>query len=92
MISMGSFPSIRMRRNRNNDWSRRLVAENRLSADDFIWPVFVREQSGEPEEVVSMPGQWRVGLDRLTEHVGQAVELGIPAIALFPVIELEKRC
>lgn len=67
------------------------MAENRLSADDFIWPVFVREQSGEPEEVVSMPGQWRVGLDRLTEHVGQAVELGIPAIALFPVIELEKK-
>ncbi|MFX3650383.1 MAG: porphobilinogen synthase [Paenibacillus sp.] len=88
---MGSFPSIRMRRNRNNDWSRRLVAENRLSANDFIWPVFVREQSGEPEEIVSMPGQWRVGLDRLTEHVGQAVELGIPAVALFPVIESGKK-
>lgn len=88
---MGSFPSIRMRRNRNNAWSRRLVAENRLSADDFIWPVFVREQPGEPEEIVSMPGQWRVGLDRLIEHVGQAVELGIPAVALFPVIEPGKK-
>lgn len=88
---MESYPSTRMRRNRNNDWSRRLVAENRLSADDFIWPVFVRERPGE-EEIVSLPGQLRVGLDRLIEHVGQAVELGIPAVALFPVIDPEKRC
>ncbi|GAB1305453.1 porphobilinogen synthase [Bacillus altitudinis] len=87
---MESYPSTRMRRNRNNDWSRRLVAENRLSADDFIWPVFVREQPGE-EEIVSLPGQLRVGLDRLIEHVGQAVELGIPAVALFPVIDPEKK-
>ncbi|MEC1181158.1 MULTISPECIES: porphobilinogen synthase [Bacillus] len=87
---MESYPSTRMRRNRNNDWSRRLVAENRLSADDFIWPVFVRERPGE-EEIVSLPGQLRVGLDRLIEHVGQAVELGIPAVALFPVIDPEKK-
>lgn len=91
MITMGSFPSIRMRRNRNNAWSRRLVAENRLAADDFIWPVFVREQLGAPEEIDSLPGQLRVGLDHLVEHVGQAVELGIPAIALFPVIEPGKK-
>lgn len=88
---IGKFPIVRMRRNRIDAWNRRLVAENRLSVDDFIWPIFVREEMGDPEEIGSMPGQFRVGLDRLVEHVGQAVELGIPAIALFPVVRADKK-
>jgi porphobilinogen synthase len=67
------------------------VAENRLSVNDLIWPIFIHKHEGEPEEIDSMPGQFRVGLDRLIQHVGQAVELGIPAIALFPVIEADKK-
>lgn len=87
----GKFPTVRMRRNRSDEWNRRLVAENRLSVDDLIWPIFIREEVGEPEEIKSMPGQFRVGLDRLVEHVGPAVELGIPAIALFPVVPGDKK-
>ncbi|MFT8244430.1 porphobilinogen synthase [Roseomonas sp. BN140053] len=79
-----SFPAARPRRNRRDSWTRRLVAENRLSVDDLIWPIFIREGSGAPEEVASMPEQFRVGLDALADHVGPAAELGIPAIALFP--------
>ncbi|UFN50766.1 porphobilinogen synthase [Roseomonas sp. OT10] len=80
----GSFPTTRPRRNRRDSWTRRLVAEHRLSVDDLIWPIFIRDGAGLPEEVPSMPEVLRVGLDRLVDHVGPAVELGIPAIALFP--------
>ena len=79
----GTFPTTRPRRNRRDAWTRRLVAENRLSVDDLIWPIFIRDGAG-LEEVASMPEVLRVGLDRLVDHVGPAVELGIPAIALFP--------
>jgi porphobilinogen synthase len=83
----GSFPTRRMRRNRHDAWTRRLVAEHCLSEDDLIWPVFVHAGSGF-EDVASMPGVRRAGLDALAEHVGPAVELGIPAIALFPATPL----
>jgi porphobilinogen synthase len=91
MMSIGSFPSVRLRRNRRDAWNRRLVAETRLSVDDLIWPIFIREGTGDPHEIASMPGQFRVGLDRLVDHAGQAVELGIPAIALFPVTSVDKK-
>lgn len=80
----GQHPATRPRRLRQAAWTRRLVAEHSLSVDDLIWPVFVGAGSGEPEPIPSMPGQVRVGLDRLVDHVGQAVELGIPAVAIFP--------
>ena len=83
------FPSVRMRRNRQTDWSRRLVGENRLSADDLIWPVFVRHGNGLMEPVDSMPGVFRYSVDQLPEIVGKACDLGIPAVALFPFIEPE---
>ena len=83
-MSIGAFPARRMRRNRRDAATRRLVAEHRLSVDDLIWPVFVKDGSGE-EGVASMPGVLRVGLDRLAAHVEAGVRLGIPAIALFPV-------
>ena len=79
------FPQTRLRRNRHDGWTRRLVAENHLSVDDLIWPIFIRPGTGETTDVTSMPGVQRVTLDRLAGHVEAAVRLGIPAIALFPV-------
>jgi porphobilinogen synthase len=84
-MTVGPFPTTRMRRNRRDAWTRRLVAENRLSVDDLIWPVFVQEGQGALTPVASMPGVERATLDRLAAHVAPAVELGIPAVALFPV-------
>ncbi|PHK95731.1 porphobilinogen synthase [Pseudoroseomonas rhizosphaerae] len=89
--SMGAFPAIRPRRNRHDAWTRRLVAENRLSVDDLIWPIFVMEGRDSVSEVGSMPGVRRVTLDRLAQHVAPAVELGIPAIALFPMTPPEAK-
>jgi porphobilinogen synthase len=90
-MTVGSFPSTRLRRNRHDAWTRRLVAENALSVDDLIWPIFIIEGSGEIQEVGSMPGVLRVTLDRLAAHVEPAARLGIPAIALFPATPAEKK-
>jgi porphobilinogen synthase len=79
-----------MRRNRKDDWNRRLIAQHELTVNDLIWPIFVKEEAG-VEEINSMPGQFRVGLDGLVQYVKEAVELGIPAIALFPVIPDNKK-
>jgi porphobilinogen synthase len=88
---LGRFPTTRMRRNRHDDWTRRLVAENRLSVDDLIWPIFVIEGHGTVTEVASMPGVQRVTIDRLAAHVAPAAALGIPALALFPATPAEKK-
>jgi len=80
----GSFPTTRLRRNRLDPWTRRMVAETTLSVDNLIWPIFIRAGDGEPTPVSTMPGVVRVGLDRLAAHVEEAARLGIPAIALFP--------
>ena len=85
------YPTTRLRRNRRDGWTRRLVAENRLSADDLIWPIFLIEGEGRTTPVASMPGVSRVTLDRLAEHVHPAARLGIPAIALFPNIPPERK-
>ncbi len=81
----GRFPTTRLRRNRREDWSRRLVAENRLSAADLIWPVFVLEGHGLREPVASMPGIDRLSIDTLLPVLEDAAKLGVPAVALFPV-------
>ena len=81
--ALGAYPQVRMRRNRSHDWSRRLVAESRLAAEDLIWPVFVQEAPGE-SPVEAMPGVVRYGLDSIVDAAGRAAELGIPALALFP--------
>ncbi len=81
------FPSTRMRRMRHDDFSRRLMRESALSADDLIYPVFVLEGSNRVENVASMPGVERQSLDRLLKTAERALTLGIPALALFPVIE-----
>lgn len=90
-MTLGSFPTTRMRRNRFDAWTRRLVAENRLSVDDLIWPVFIMEGQNRTMAVESMPGVERVTLDRLASYVAPAVEAGIPALALFPVTPPEKK-
>ena len=90
-MTLGRFPATRMRRNRHDAWTRRLVAESRLSVDDLIWPVFVCEGSGRTEDVASMPGVQRVSVDRLAAHVEPALRLGIPALALFPATPAEKK-
>ena len=84
------FPRTRMRRNRRHDWSRRLVREHTLTADDLIWPLFVHEKDG-TEPIASMPGVERLGLGPMVDAVGEAAELGIPAVALFPVVPAEKK-
>ena len=87
----GGFPALRPRRNRVDSFTRRLVAENRLSVDDLIWPIFVIEGSATETPVASMPGVKRVTLDRLAAHVEPAAKLGIPALALFPAMPAEKK-
>jgi porphobilinogen synthase len=90
-MSIGQFPTTRMRRNRHDAWTRRLVAENALSVDDLIWPVFIIEGRGNTTDVASMPGVQRVTVDRLARHVEPALQYGIPAIALFPATPPEKK-
>ncbi len=86
-----SFPRVRLRRNRADDWSRRLVAEFRLGVDDLIWPVFVVEGEGQRLPVASMPGVERFSVDLLVEAAAEARGLGIPAVALFPVVPRERK-
>ena len=81
------FPMTRMRRSRANEFSRRLVRESGLSCDDLIWPVFVLEGKGRTEPVESMPGVERMSADLLVTAAKEAAELGIPAIAVFPVTD-----
>nr|WP_254797373.1 porphobilinogen synthase [Pseudomonas aromaticivorans] len=85
------FPATRLRRNRRDDFSRRLVRENVLTTDDLILPVFVLEGENRREAVPSMPGVERLSIDLLLEEAAELVALGIPALALFPVTPLEKK-
>ncbi len=82
---VGRFPQLRPRRNRRHDWSRRLVRENRLLVDDLILPTFVIDGENVVEPVSSMPGVNRLTIDRLIEQIREAKDLGIPAVAIFPV-------
>ncbi|MGZ8184817.1 MAG: porphobilinogen synthase [Methylobacter sp.] len=86
-----NFPHTRMRRMRYNDFSRRLMRENRLSVDDLIYPMFVTEGTNRREPISSMPGIERLSLDLLLNEAQELYDLGIPAIALFPVISTEKK-
>jgi len=83
----GQFPQIRLRRIRRTRNLRRLVAETTLSSADLIYPVFVLEGEDREEPVPSMPGVFRKSVDGLLDELDEAVELGIPAVALFPVID-----
>jgi porphobilinogen synthase len=83
--TVAPFPSTRLRRNRQDPWSRRMVAESRLDVADLIWPVFVLDGAGRRQSVASMPGVERLSVDLLPDVLGEAAALGIPAVALFPV-------
>jgi len=87
----GPFPHTRMRRLRAQEFSRRLVRENSLSPADFIFPVFVLEGSNQREAVASMPGIERLSIDLLVAQAREALSLGVPALALFPVVSAEKK-
>jgi len=86
-MSRGQYPATRMRRNRMKAFSRRMLAEHKLSVDDLIWPLFVIEGDDTVEPVASMPGVSRHSIDRLVTQAQEAEALGIPAIAVFPSID-----
>ncbi|RDL52242.1 Delta-aminolevulinic acid dehydratase [Ensifer sp. M14] len=81
----------RMRRNRKADWTRRLVQENRLTVDDLIWPIFIVPGENIVQPIDAMPGVNRMSIDKAVEAVKEAADLGIPAIATFPNIDLSLR-
>ncbi|MDD4914549.1 MAG: porphobilinogen synthase [Methylococcales bacterium] len=90
-LAHNSFPSLRMRRMRYQDFSRRLMRENRLSTDDLICPLFVIEGENKQEQIASMPDVNRLSIDLLLKEAEALLALGIPAIALFPVVGSEKK-
>ena len=91
VAGVGRFPTVRMRRNRRHRWTREMVAEQHLTAKDFIWPVFVHGGPEREVSVPSMPGVVRYSVDAVVDAVGHAVELGIPAIAIFPATDPSKK-
>ena len=86
-----AYPATRMRRNRKVDWSRRLVAENALSVNDLLWPLFLIEGENKREAVPTMPGVERLSVDQAVRAAEEAATLGIPVIALFPFTPAERR-
>jgi len=84
MKYIGSYPNVRLRRNRKTEWSRRLVSENNLSTNDLIWPIFIREGKNIKEPIKSMPGVYKYTLDKIEGLVERAIHRKIPMIALFP--------
>jgi porphobilinogen synthase len=82
---LAPFPRLRMRRNRRDAWSRKLVAENVLTSGDLIWPVFVHDE-GRKAPIASMPGVFRLPVPALVDAAGEAAALGIPTIAVFPAV------
>ena len=84
---IGKYPSLRLRRNRKESWSRRLIQENTLSPNDFILPIFLIEGSNKREVISSMPGVYRYTINRLSQIVDRAISKKIPMVALFPNIQ-----
>ncbi len=87
----GKFPSLRLRRNRKSDWSRRLVEENNLTPNDFILPVFLIDGKNKKQPIKSMPEVYRYTLDKIGLVVDRAIKKGLPMIALFPYIKKKKK-
>ncbi len=87
----GKFPSLRLRRSRKNDWSRRLIEENNLTHNDFILPVFLIDGKNKKQPIKTMPGVYRYTLDKLGNFVEKAVRKKLPMIALFPYTENKKK-
>ena len=91
MKNIGSYPNVRMRRNRKADWSRRLVQESSLSSSDLIWPIFIRDGKNIKESVKSMPGVYRYTLDKIESLIEKAINKKIPVVALFPNVPISKK-
>jgi len=91
IIGNAKYPELRMRRLRSAGWARDLVAECALTPADLIWPLFVIEDKNQREDIPSMPGVYRYSIDLLTQEAIKARDLGIPAIALFPVTPHNKK-
>ena len=91
MKNIGSYPNVRMRRNRKSDWSRRLVSENNLSTNDLVWPIFIREGKNIQEPIKTMPGVYRYSLDKIEKLIERAIKKKIPMVALFPNTPINKK-
>ena len=91
MKAIGRYPSVRLRRNRKEDWSRRLVQENTLSANDLVWPIFITDGKNIKEPIKSMPGVYRYSLDKIEKLVESAIRKKIPMISIFPNIKNSKK-
>ena len=84
MKVLGKYPSLRLRRNRKSEWSRRLVEENNLTVSDLILPIFVMEGRNKVEQIKSMPGVMRYSVDKIGPVINKASKVGIPLVAVFP--------
>ena len=80
----GKYPSLRLRRNRKYDWTRRLVQENTLSSNDFILPIFLLDGKNKREAIPSMPDVYRYSIDRISQIIDKAIKNKVPMVALFP--------
>ena len=87
----GKFPSLRLRRSRKNDWSRRLVQENNLTTNDFILPLFLIDGKNKRQIIKSMPGVYRYTIDNLSLVIDKAIRKGLPMVALFPYTVKKKK-
>ncbi len=87
----GKFPNLRLRRSRKNDWSRRLIEENSLSANDFILPIFLIDGKNKKQSIKSMPGVYRYSIDKLGLIVDKAIKNKLPMVALFPYTNNKKK-
>ena len=84
MKILGKYPDLRLRRNRKYDWTRRLVAENNLTVNDLILPIFITEGKNKIQPIKSMPGAYRYSVDKISNVINKASKLGIPLVAIFP--------
>jgi len=91
MKAIGSYPNTRLRRNRKNEWSRRLVQESNLSSADLIWPIFVCEGKNVKEPIKTLPGIYRHSIDKIEKLIEKAIEKKIPLVALFPNVPNSKK-
>ena len=87
MIITGKYPKLRLRRSRQENWSRRLIMESNLSANDLILPIFITEGNNKKQKIKNMPNIYRYSLDKLPKVIDRAIKLKIPMVALFPFIE-----
>ena len=84
----GKYPSLRLRRNRKQSWSRRLIQENTLSSNDFILPIFLIDGSNKKELIKTMPGVYRYTINRISQIIDKAIRNKIPMVALFAKLDM----